>query len=128
MKRLFLILAVASISILSMGVNSRDAAERREYVTVNSGGSGYFTNPISVAKIQRNRRDVSQIYFSIRGTGVMVVTVQYRSPGDSEWTVYNTYTTITHQTIAVVAAGVSWRAGVLADDYISGEYVFGFDW
>ena len=77
------------------------------------------------------RREVKQIYFSIRdaeGTGTMTVTLQFICPGETVWTDYDTYTTVTRLLIEGPAAGVLWRAGVKVGDWTSGELVFGFDW
>lgn len=130
MKRLLLIFCIVAVSILSMGVNSRDSAERREYATVDTDpdASGYYTNAVNIQRIQRTRRDVSQVCFSVRGTGSMTVTLQFICSGDASWTDYDTYTAVIRLKIEGAAAGVRWRAGVKDTDYTSGSLTFGFDW
>ena len=86
---------------------------------------------MNIHRIKRSRRDISQIYFSVRdaaGTGTMTVTLQFICPGETVWTDYDTYTAVTRLLIEGAAAGVSWRAGVKDADYTSGELIFGFDW
>jgi hypothetical protein len=120
--------------------NSRDSALNREYATVDTDPEstwGYFTNPV-------NPRDksVKEIFFSIRETdlddssgapaSVVVVTLQFKCPGDADWQDYYNdgvdYEIGQREKIEDHGAGVLWRAGVKWDGYTSGSVTFGFDW
>ncbi len=107
--------------------NARTTDDYYQYATVDSapGAGGYFTNAVGI----RQLKGVEAIHFSIRGSGQMNVTLQFRCPGDSGWTDYNAYNTSSiRKLITGGAAGVQWRAGVKLNDYTSGECIFGFDW
>ena len=107
--------------------NAKSTNDYYQYATVDTapGAAGYYTNAVGI----RQKRLVRTIWFSIRGAGQMSVTLQFKCPGDTDWTDYNTYNASnTRKLIRGGAAGVHWRAGVKQGDRISGECVFGFDW
>jgi len=122
--------------------NSRASNDYYEYATVHEepAGDGYFTNDISI----RQLKGIEEVFFSIRdtglssagGAGVMIITLQFKCPGDDVWTDYDVYTEVCRKVLEGGAAGVEWRAGVKVDasseadpqNYTSGEFTFGFDW
>ena len=75
------------ISILFISANSTNSGSRHEYATVDTDpvAAGYWTTVIFPfdKKIEPN-----SMYFSARGTGVMMITVQFKAPGDTDWTDY----------------------------------------
>ena len=107
--------------------NAKSTDDYYQYATVDTApvAAGYWTNAVNA----RQLNNVRDIYFSIRGTGEMVVTLQFKCSGDDDWTDHETYT-VSQMRIPVPgrAAGVRWRAGVKSGDRISGELTFGFDW
>jgi len=106
--------------------NSKTSDDYYEYATVNAAPSaaGYYTNEVSP-----RRQRVDELYFTVRGSGNMIVTVQFKAPGDTTWTDYAEYSTITYMKIEGRGAGIRWRAGVKeAGHYIDGQTVFGFNW
>ena len=110
--------------------NSRASEETYEYVTVNTApdSTGYWTNPVS----PRSKAGVRKLYFSIRGTGTMTPTLQFKCAGDTDWTDFVTDITMeagVRLLLDDVGPNVAWRAGVaVAADYSSGACSFGFDW
>ena len=122
---LLMIAAGLLLAITLMSANTQSSANRYEYATVDTdaGAAGYWTN-----EVNPKRKSASQVYFSVRGTGSMTVTLQCICPGDATWTDYATYTAVTRLKVEGAAAGVRWRAGVKDADYTSGELTFGFDW
>jgi len=130
MKKLLILISLLFSVILFMSVNSRTSDSFHEYATVNvdPGASGYYTNPISIRAIKGNRQ-AEHVYFSIRGTGSMTITLQFKCSGDTDWTNYDTYSTVKRAIIEGGEAGTVWRAGVVnSAAYISGEMIFGFGW
>ena len=117
----------ASVMVLSLFIaaNSQSSGNRYEYATVDTdpAAAGYWTETVNLRRVSSQ-----QIYFSVRGTGSMTVTLQFICPGDAAWSDYDTYTTVTRLKVQGAAAGVRWRAGVKDADYTSGELTFGFDW
>lgn len=110
--------------------NNRRSSKRYEYAEVDTtpGAPGYFTNPISLDNKPNQRAS-----FSIRGTGDVTVSLQFRCPEEILWTDYVnadvTFTNGTRFQIEDFSQGVEWRAGVISDaNYTSGSVVFGFDW
>jgi len=107
--------------------NAKTTDDYYQYATVDSApaAAGYWTNAVGI----RQLKGVESIWFSIRGTGEMNVTLQFKCPGDTDWTDYNSYNTSNQRKlIRGGGAGVHWRAGVKQGDRISGECIFGFDW
>ena len=128
MKKLtgfLIVLLFIIIAPILMSVNSQSSAGRYEYATVDTdpAAAGYWTNEINPRGKSQN-----QVYFSLRGSGSMTVTLQFICTGDASWTDYDTYTAVTRLKIEGAAAGVRWRAGVKDTDYTSGSLTFGFDW
>ena len=128
MKKLTGFLTVLLFIIIApilMSVNSQSSAGRYEYATVDTdpAAAGYWTNVVNPRGKSQN-----QIYFSVRGSGSMTITLQFICTGDATWTDYGSYTTVTRVKVVGGAAGVRWRAGVKDADYSSGELTFGFDW
>ena len=107
--------------------NAQTSSDRYEYATVDSnpGAAGYYTEKVG---IQGKGFGLEWIFFSIRGAGEMLVTLQFKCPGDSAWTDHSTYNDNVRKKINGPAAGVHWRAGVKQGDRTSGEKTFGFDW
>ena len=106
--------------------NSVTSGNRYEYATVNTAPTtaGYYTNPVNAGQ-QR----VERLCFTVRGTGSMIVTLQFICPGDAAWNDYATYNAPAYTVIEGDGAGVRWRAGVKsADDYVEGTLKFGFNW
>lgn len=107
--------------------NAQSTDDYYSYATVDTApaAAGYWTEAVNI----RQLKNIHDIFFSIRGSGQMNVTLQFKCPGDSTWTDYNAYNTSNiRKRIAGGAAGVQWRAGVKSGDRISGECIFGFDW
>jgi len=129
MKKSLIVIALLFLAMLFMSVNSVTSHDLHEYATVDTdpAAAGFWTNEVSIRVAKSNRR-ADEVYFSIRGTGLMTVTLQFKCFGDATWTDYNTYTTVTRLVIEGGAAGELWRAGVKDADYTSGNMTFGFDW
>ena len=100
-----------------------------EYATIDTDPSsgGFWTNPVSMRV-----KKITKFNFSVRGTGTMTPTVQFRCYGDAAWTDYNN-----NETDFIVGdrgiiegdgAFVEWRAGVNEGDWTSGSCTVGFDW
>lgn len=108
-------------------MSSRTNSSYYEYATVDEspGADGYFTDEIG-ARVKSIA--ALRAFFSVRGTGSAIVTLQFRCPGDGAWTDYAGYNKNTRKTIEGVGAGVEWRGVVKQGDYVSGSIVFGFDW
>jgi len=133
MKKLAL-LFVMIIGILCISANSRDDDRYWKYATVDTDpdASGYWTTDVVPSNTN------GKMFFSVTGTGVMTVTLQFILSGQSTWTDYDTYTvaagwagsgeTSPRVVLDDKGEGVRWRAGVKDDDYTSGSNKFGFDW
>ena len=101
--------------------NSRATDDYYEYATVHQepAGDGYFTNAVGIRQLKGRE----YIFFSIRdtdissagGAGSMRVTLQFKCPGDDDWTDYDVYTDVCRKVLEGGAAGVTWRAGVKVD-------------
>lgn len=95
MKKL-VILFIVLVGLLFIQANSRTTCTngRCEYATVNTdpGSSGYFTNAVNPGRIV----GASGVWFSIRGgsTGVSLITLQFKGPGDTDWTDYACYSSL----------------------------------
>ena len=118
-------LLVVLVALTLLSVNSTNSGGRYEYATVDTdaAAAGYWTE-----EVNPKRKSQSQVYFSVRGTGTITITLQFICPGDATWTDYDTYTAVTRVKVEGAAAGVRWRAGVKDADYTSGSLTFGFDW
>lgn len=141
MKKIILFLVVGILWIGLMGANSKSGTGNDKFryaiVDTDPAAAGYWTDAIHV-KYLKDRRGATNVYFSVRGTGDMIVTLQFRCPEDATWTDYDTYTVTggwagsrsSAPRILIVEDGtnVLWRAGVKDADYTSGDLIFGFDW
>lgn len=108
--------------------NSKDTGPDREFATVDTdpGGTGYFTNPVSGRAKQKLGSDA--LFFSVKGTGSMTISLQFKDPGDTEWTTHTTYSANGKKRI-VDGSSTQWRAGVVdSAAYSSGSKTFGFTW
>ena len=110
--------------------NKRSDDSQYEYATVDTapGADGYFTSIIDSAKISVGWK---RLYFSTRGSGVMIITLQFKCIGDDDWSDYDSYTSTDSCKRKIIEGGVGgiqWRAGVKQEDYTSGSMRFGFDW
>ena len=119
--------------------NAKRNGDAYRYAVVDTalapGGGGYFTDEVAPRS-----EHIGRMYFSIRETSpdstasVAVVKLQYKCPGDADWTNYlkngtDTWPIGTRVMINDFAAGVVWRAGIADNnDYTSGSVTFGFDW
>jgi len=119
--------------------NSRDSAERREHVTIDTapGADGYWTNPVN-PYTKRSDRKAGDVYFAIRETGelsaslVATMTLQWRQRGANKvweaWQDYDTYTAVQRKIVDDYSAEVQWRAGIANGDFTSGQVTLGFNW
>jgi len=108
--------------------NDRNTTENLEYATVDTapGVDGYYTNSVNIR--QEKKRE---IYFSVRGSGVATVTIQFQCYGDTGWTDFNYDSALVSGDRLLLeggGAGTKWRAGVANGGYSSGSLTFGFDW
>ena len=100
-----------------------------EYATVDTapGADGFWT-----ASIGMREKKLQQMFFSLRGTGTAVVTLQFKCDGDAAWTDYNNdgtaFVTGDRKVIEGSTANMLWRAGVKQGGLTSGSVTFGFDW
>lgn len=102
----------------------------REYATVDTapGASGYYTNSVNPRQLHKNT-GASEIYFSIKGTGSMSVTLQFKLASDAAWNDYADYDANGVYKIPALRIPLTWRAGVKNNsNYTSGSKTFGFDW
>lgn len=109
--------------------NSRTSKPTYEKVVIDTapGADGYWTNVVTP-----RGRGVDKLFLSVAETGdssafMITVTLQYRPPGDTEWQVYDTYTSATREIIEDNGSS-KWRAGVDNGDYTSGEGSITLDW
>ena len=105
--------------------NSKTDTDYLQYATVDTapGVDGYWTTELNIRS-----KKVSHAYFSVRGTGVMTVVLQFKAVGDTTWTDYATTTDNGRAALKGGGAGVKWRAGVKQAGRTSGSKIFGFDW
>ena len=111
--------------------NSQDDNSRRAYATVDEApeAAGYGTSEINILeKMVVSGKKTRQVVFSIRGTGSMTVTLQYKCTNDSDWTDLEEFATNERKSISDDSVDVTYRAIVKQSDYSSGEKIFGFDW
>ena len=108
--------------------NSTTSEDFREQVIVDTApaAAGYYTNEVNARQLFNNM--VREIYLSIRGTGNMTVTLEFKMPGDSAWSQYAQYSANILKVIRDPRAGAQWRAGVKSGEYQSGSFTFGFNW
>lgn len=109
--------------------NTQTNAPTYQQATIDTapGAAGYWCVPVS----GRSKR-LNKMYFSIRETGdssafTATVTLQFKSPGDTEWQDYDTYTAEQRQIIED-SSSTQWRIGVKSGNYTSGELTVGIDW
>jgi len=108
--------------------NSRDIGPDREFATVDTdpGGSGYFTNPVSGRA--KKKLGSEAIFFSVKDSGDVTVSLQFKDLGDTEWTTYEVYETNTKKRI-LDGSSTQWRVGVVdSAAFTSGSKTFGFTW
>ncbi len=91
---------------------------------------GYWTNSVLTA---RSGFDIEELFLSVRGSGSVVPTLQFRVFGtDTEWTdYYNDGVAFVSGDIYVIttkARYYEWRIGVKVADYTSGEIAVGLNW
>lgn len=105
--------------------NSTISTKNTEAVVVNAAppAAGYWSKEVLNKKI----------YFTARGSGTAVPTLQFRdSQEDSVWTdFYNAGTAFAIgdvYEISVDAPTISWRVGVKQANYSSGEVTIGLNW
>lgn len=109
--------------------NSISSSDYKEYATVDTapGSDGFWTTPISM-----RGKNISNMHFSLRGTGTATVTLQFKCEGDAAWTdFYNdgvAFVTGQNTVIDGNSGNVQWRAGVKQGGLTSGSVTFGFDW
>jgi len=126
--------------------NARSSGEYYEFITVDtqpdSTDVGYWTNTVSIKEI-RNKHKITGIYFSIRefeadasdasDASDITVKLQFMCAGDAGWT---DYVSLDGSSLAIgnrlfiedISSQTVWRAGVIADDFQSGQIRLGFDW
>lgn len=131
MKKLIFI---SMIIFLSFGIcfadNDTSTTDYHEYATVDTdpGVTAYGTNEIIIAEKMFRKTD-GKVFFSVRGSGVMTVTVQSKCDGDVDWTDEAEYTDNTFPRQQVFGGQeVLFRAIVKPGDWTSGEKRFGWDW
>lgn len=119
--------------------NTKSSTSFHEYATVdndpggssgsNSSTDGYFTNSINPRQLRE--KGAKDIYFSVRDYGVaanMIITIQFRCEGDTDWTDYNETNIVQRKVLEDNGVNALWRAGVKDTDFESGKMSFGFDW
>lgn len=93
------------------------------------GAEGYFSDSVGIT-----HENASPLFFSRRSgavAGVGTITIQFKCPGDTDWTDYLTDLDLSVGARHIIddeGAGVSWRAGVKQGDYTSGVILVGLDW
>ena len=140
MKKLIFLSLLVIVGFVFMSANRDDIGSNHTYAIVDTdpGALGYYTLPVN-PKFITNKNSVKGLYFSIRGTFVQTITLQYKCQGDAAWTTYDSYTvaagwansgsTSTRVKIDDSGDGVQWKAGVInSAGYTSGTSYFGFDW
>ena len=108
--------------------NSRSTIPDTEYATVDTdpGSEGYFTNAVSGRA--KKKLGSEAIFFSVKGSGDMSISLQFKDSGDTEWTTYETYEANTRKRI-LDGSSTQWRVGVVnSAAFTSGSKTFGFTW
>jgi len=112
--------------------NSRTSADYREQATVDTApaSGGYFTNAINPKQLNKGttNKGARVIYFSVRGTGQMTVTLQFRPIGETTWTDFATFKRPVQQILEDERSGTRWRIGVKQGARVSGSLTVGFNW
>ena len=108
--------------------NSVSSSDRYTYAAIDTtpGADGYWCNSVSMAA-----KNAVPLFFSRRGTGVGVVTLQFKCQGDADWQDLDTDIDLSNGVRCVIddeARGVSWRAGIKNGNYTSGTITLGLDW
>lgn len=108
--------------------NSQTNGPRSAYATIDTapGASGYWC-----ASVSMSNHKIDKMFWSRRGGGTATVTIQFKCPGDSDWTDFTTSEDLADGErfrLDDEAAGVKWRTGVKNGDYTSGDIIVGFDW
>lgn len=109
--------------------NANVSGTGKEYATVDTApaAGGFWT-----ASIGMREKRIPQVFFTIRGTGDAVVTLQFKCDGDTDWTDFNNdgvaLVTGDNKVIEGSSANMLWRAGVKQGAYTSGSITFGFNW
>ena len=113
--------------------NSKSNGDRYAYATIDTapGADGYWCDSVSMSS-----KNTKAMFFSRRGGGTATVTIQFKCPGDADWTDLTTDESLAdgeRLRVDDFASGVKYRAGIKedssADDtYTSGTITVGFDW
>lgn len=98
------------------------------YVRVEEapGVDGVWCAPVGGLKEKTDK-----LFFSYRGGGVVIVTIQFICPTDLAWTDYLTDETLENGARFLLednASGVKWRVGVKQGGYSSDISIIGLDW
>lgn len=135
MKKLFVVLFALLIIIPNVfAANSQSSNASYEYATVNTDPGAlatdvYGTNEINPKYLSKvGTSGATNIWFSIGGSGVMTVTLQFKRLVDSAWIDYEDYASNNRLLLEDRGHGVIWRAIVKGTNYTSGTKIFGFDW
>lgn len=124
--------------------NERYSGKYYEYalVEVAPDSDGFWTNEVIPRELLQE--GYTKLYFSIREaypsvsevasvSSDVVVSLQFKCEGDTDWTDYvpldgSTFAVGNRVLLDDFARGLVWRAGVKSDGYVSGSVLFGFDW
>lgn len=108
--------------------NSQTNTDNNKFATVDTapGAAGYFTAEVNIRKA--SDRGERKVFFSIGGTGVMTITLQFKRVIDTDWNDLESYTGTPRLEISGGAVGERWRAIVKQGAYTSGTKIFGFGW
>ena len=108
--------------------NSQSQGDRYSYATIDTapGADGYWCPSVSMSK-----KNTLELFFSRRGGGVGIISLQFQCQGDSGWTDYDHDLDLEDGARCILddhGAGVKWRAGIKQGNFTSGEITLGFDW
>lgn len=113
--------------------NSTISSIKSEQVVVDTApaSGGYWTNGVAT-RLRISGNDIEKLFFSARGSGTAVPTLQFRVTTDETWTdFYNAGVAFAIGDVATIEANaneIEWRAGVAEGDYTSGEVQIGLNW
>lgn len=113
--------------------NSKISSIKSEQVVVDTAPAtgGYWTTGVAT-RLRVSGNDIEKLFFSARGSGTAVPTLQFRIDSDSAWTdFYNAGVAFVIGDVAVIESpgkGIEWRAGVAEGDYTTGEVQIGLNW